>query len=125
MRLKTILAAIATAALLFATGCGKGDPTTYAVKISGSLTLSGKTDIHVFEYKDGEKIANHSFEADAKNQKTEHFTAEDGVSKVKIYAAGRYSSDGRWVQRVFPLKKHSETWITIDLNEELLGPNEP
>lgn len=116
-------------AALLVTGCGKesSDPTTYSVYVSGSLTLSSYTDIHVFEYNgDGDKVANHSFEADAKNPATQQFTAADGVVKVKVYAAARYSSSGgKWVQKVFPLKRHSETKISIDLFEELLGPDEP
>ena len=115
-----------TAMFLTFSACSKDDDdvvTTYTLVFDAYSGIS--TTVRLFECNDnGEKIGNKSIKCKTGDSHT--FTADPGVSKVKVYVSMESISGNisKWVQQVFILKKGGDTKITMD-DKTVVGPNEP
>lgn len=108
---------LCTTMILSFSSCSKEESFSTYTFVFNAQTFYSETSVIIFEYNNsGDKINSNSIKC--KKGYTQTFTANEEVEKVKVYI------DGKWVQRVFSLKKGSNTTIEIT-GDTLIGKEEP
>ena len=133
--LRTVLAALAMAALLFATGCGKEEAeekepaTTYGLRVSNDFPAfpdGVSVTNYCIEYNGtAERVAEHA--SDFKRGAYARYEADKNAVKVKVYMIGKIRGETvfhKWVQQVYHLEKGHYRELKID-GSTRLGNSEP